>query len=88
MKEKASNNSSSSKGSHALLDLSFLDHFARVEEKTKEPSKSPYLQKMFPCKIPILPPTDSDLVSLAIVSTEERLVSLVEQTGFGRCSAV
>eukprot|EP01119_Soliformovum_irregulare_P017305 TRINITY_DN5118_c0_g1_i1.p1 TRINITY_DN5118_c0_g1~~TRINITY_DN5118_c0_g1_i1.p1 ORF type:complete len:1073 (+),score=342.31 TRINITY_DN5118_c0_g1_i1:123-3341(+) len=50
----------SSKGGHGMLDFSFMEHLTRTEEKAKEPSKSPYLLKMFPNKIPIHPPADSD----------------------------
>ncbi|BBN06651.1 ATPase family AAA domain-containing protein 1 [Marchantia polymorpha subsp. ruderalis] len=43
----------------ALLDLSFLDNFPRIDERSKEtPKASKMLTKLFPSKVNIQPPQD------------------------------
>eukprot|EP01124_Arcella_intermedia_P036811 TRINITY_DN9717_c0_g1_i1.p1 TRINITY_DN9717_c0_g1~~TRINITY_DN9717_c0_g1_i1.p1 ORF type:complete len:1346 (+),score=342.86 TRINITY_DN9717_c0_g1_i1:552-4040(+) len=53
--------SKSSGGSHtALLDLSFLDHLSRIEERKETTKASKIIAKLFPCKISTHPPKNQN----------------------------
>ncbi|CAM6107945.1 unnamed protein product [Calypogeia fissa] len=48
----------------ALLDLSFLDNFPRIDDRSKEtPKSSKMLSKLFPCKVNIQAPQDEAVLS-------------------------
>ncbi|KAL2633180.1 hypothetical protein R1flu_004659 [Riccia fluitans] len=48
----------------ALLDLSFLDNFPRIDERSKEtPKASKMLSKLFPSKVNIQPPQDEAVLA-------------------------
>ncbi len=57
----ASGASGASASQHAspLFDLSIIDHFSRIEERMKESSKvAKLLNKLFPTRVVLVPPTD------------------------------
>jgi len=55
---------SKSSGHTALLDFAFFDHFAKLEERAKESSKTTRtILKLFPNRISVNPPTNPDEMS-------------------------
>jgi hypothetical protein len=71
-KEKSASSVFFSKGSGthtALLDFTFFDHIAKIEEKAKETSKmTRLLTKLFPNRITINPPSKSEEVIVKFFS--------------------
>jgi len=56
--------SKSGGGSHtALLDVSFLDHLSRMEDRKETTKTSKIISKMFPCKINTHPPVNQTQLS-------------------------